>query len=198
MHFVQVHELVGRINGSRGSLSRVPLQSLDRSVGCVDLCALYLVADCLFITSLRDGMNLVALEFVACQQAKMNVAKENEEQQKILQSLPGRGLSLDLRDTSSLLMQQDVIEKLIGTDGSCKDVTTQVSDRPCLLQRRPTEEKEIIDRGPGVLILSEFAGAAEFLEDGSLIINPWNEQQSAEALFTALTMSREERESRHR
>ena len=55
-----------------------------------------------------------------------------------------------------------------------------------------------LDKGPGVLILSEFAGAAEFLQEGSIIINPWNEHQSAEALFAALTMQRKEREERHK
>ncbi|OEH76096.1 trehalose-phosphate synthase (UDP-forming) isoform 1 [Cyclospora cayetanensis] len=203
----KVHELVGRINGSRGSLSRVPLQSLDRSVSPVDLCALYLVADCLLITSLRDGMNLVALEFVASQQAKACVAEEQAEQFELMQRMPG-GLSLELPEEPPLLYELEEAEglpndpdtPLLAFKGEAIRYKpfSHLNRRLSLLQRRQSKDEIIMNRGPGVLILSEFAGAAEFLQDGSLIINPWNEQQSAQALYSALTMPRAEREERHR
>ena len=44
----------------------------------------------------------------------------------------------------------------------------------------------------GALILSEFAGAAQSLS-GSIIVNPWNTEEVAEAMNTALTMSDEQR-----
>jgi len=45
----------------------------------------------------------------------------------------------------------------------------------------------------GVMILSEFAGAAQSL-NGSLIVNPWNTEEMAGAIWEAVTMSEEQRE----
>lgn len=117
----QVHEIVGRINGRFGTLTGVPLLHLDRSLDFHALCALYAVTDVALVTSLRDGMNLVSYEFVACQNAKK-----------------------------------------------------------------------------GVLILSEFAGAAQSLGAGALLVNPWNITEVANSIHNALTMPAEEREKRHR
>lgn len=61
----EVHETVGRINGRYGSVDAVPIHFLYRSVPLVELCALYRAADVMVVTPLRDGMNLVAKEFVA-------------------------------------------------------------------------------------------------------------------------------------
>ncbi|CAO2833279.1 unnamed protein product [Amaranthus hypochondriacus] len=116
----QVHEIVGRINGRFGTLTRVPIHHLDRSLEFPELCALYAVTDVALVTSLRDGMNLVSYEFVACQAAKK-----------------------------------------------------------------------------GVLILSEFAGAAQSLGAGAILVNPWNITAVAAAIGKALNMSDEEREKRH-
>lgn len=44
----------------------------------------------------------------------------------------------------------------------------------------------------GVLILSEFTGAAQSL-NGSIIVNPWNTEELAGALQEAVTMSDEQR-----
>ncbi|GMH05570.1 hypothetical protein Nepgr_007410 [Nepenthes gracilis] len=117
----QVHEIVGRINGKFGSLTAVPIHHLDRSLDFHALCAVYAVTDVALVTSLRDGMNLVSYEFVACQDAKK-----------------------------------------------------------------------------GVLILSEFAGAAQSLGAGALLVNPWNITEVAASIGKALNMSDEEREKRHR
>lgn len=45
----------------------------------------------------------------------------------------------------------------------------------------------------GVMILSEFTGAAQSL-NGSLIVNPWNTEELAGAIFDAVTMGEEQRE----
>ncbi|PIN19818.1 Trehalose-6-phosphate synthase component TPS1 [Handroanthus impetiginosus] len=116
----QVHEIVGRINGRFGSLTAVPIHHLDRSLDFHALCALYAVTDIALVTSLRDGMNLVSYEFVACQDSKK-----------------------------------------------------------------------------GVLILSEFAGAAQSLGAGAILVNPWNITEVAAAIDQALNMPAEEREKRH-
>lgn len=48
----------------------------------------------------------------------------------------------------------------------------------------------------GVLILSEFAGAAQSL-NGSIIVNPWNTEEMANAIYEAVTMSDDNRQSNH-
>ncbi|KAB2086722.1 hypothetical protein ES319_A04G053500v1 [Gossypium barbadense] len=116
----QVHEIVGRINGRFGTLTAVPIHHLDCSLDFHALCALYAVTDVALVTSLRDGMNLVSYEFVACQEAKK-----------------------------------------------------------------------------GVLILSEFAGAAQSLGAGAILVNPWNITEVAASIGQALNMPAEEREKRH-
>jgi len=117
----QVHEIVGRINGRFGSLASVPIHHLDRSLAFDELCALYAVTDVALVTSLRDGMNLVSYEYVACQSGNA-----------------------------------------------------------------------------GVLVLSEFAGAAQSLGAGAILVNPWNVRDMAAAIEDALTMSEQERRERHR
>ncbi|XP_047308102.1 alpha,alpha-trehalose-phosphate synthase [UDP-forming] 1-like [Impatiens glandulifera] len=116
----QVHEIVGRINGKFGTLTAVPIHHLDRSLDFHALCALYAVTDVALVTSLRDGMNLVSYEFVACQASKK-----------------------------------------------------------------------------GVLILSEFAGAAQSLGAGAILVNPWNVSEVAISIGYALNMPAHEREKRH-
>ncbi len=61
----EVDELVGRINGRYGSLDHTPLVYINRTIARERLTALYRIADVAFITPLRDGMNLVALEYVS-------------------------------------------------------------------------------------------------------------------------------------
>ena len=64
----RVEREVGRINGEFGDVGRVPVHYLFQSRGRDELVALYLAADVMLITPLRDGMNLVAKEYVAARQ----------------------------------------------------------------------------------------------------------------------------------
>jgi len=113
-----VDGLVGRINGAYGTPRWVPVHYIFRGLPESDLVALYRAADVMLVTPLRDGMNLVAKEFVASR-----------------------------------------------TDGD------------------------------GVLVLSEFAGAAWELPE-ALQVNPYDVEGAAEQYYRALTMSREERRAR--
>jgi trehalose 6-phosphate synthase len=63
----RVENLVGRINGRFGDADWVPVRYLYRSYGHDVLAQLYRAADVAVVTPLRDGMNLVAKEFVAAQ-----------------------------------------------------------------------------------------------------------------------------------
>jgi len=60
-----VEETVGRINGRFGEQWRVPVRYQFRSFSLESLVAHYLAADVALVTPLRDGLNLVAKEFVA-------------------------------------------------------------------------------------------------------------------------------------
>jgi trehalose 6-phosphate synthase/phosphatase len=60
-----LEEIIGRINGAYGPVNSVPIHYLYRSVSESELVALYKAADVMLVTPLRDGMNLVAKEFIA-------------------------------------------------------------------------------------------------------------------------------------
>ncbi len=60
-----VEELIGQINGEFGELGRTPVHYLHRGLPIEELAALYCAADVMVVTPLRDGMNLVAKEYVA-------------------------------------------------------------------------------------------------------------------------------------
>ena len=61
-----LEQLVAEINGEHASVGRPPIHYLHQSVSPDELVALYLAADVMLVTPLRDGMNLVAKEYVAC------------------------------------------------------------------------------------------------------------------------------------
>ncbi len=60
-----VDQLVGRINGQYATPSHTPVIYISQSISRVRLAGLYRAADIALVTPLRDGMNLVALEYVA-------------------------------------------------------------------------------------------------------------------------------------
>ena len=113
--------LVGQINGRFGEAAWTPIRYVNKSHSRNTLAGIYRVADVALVTPLRDGMNLVAKEFVAAQD----------------------------------------------------------------------------ETDPGVLVLSQFAGAAAQLE-GALIVNPHEREGMAQAIRRALEMPLEERAARHR
>ncbi|NBD95504.1 MAG: trehalose-6-phosphate synthase, partial [Gammaproteobacteria bacterium] len=118
---VELDQLAGRINGDHGDLDWIPLRYLARSYDRLQLAGLFRIASVGLVTPLRDGMNLVAKEFV--------MAQEEDD--------------------------------------------------------------------PGVLILSEFAGAAEQLT-GAMIVNPHDRAKLAETIRVSLAMPLDERQSRWR
>ncbi len=111
----------GRINGRFAEIDWTPIRYLNRSYARASLMGLFEAADIGMVTPLRDGMNLVAKEYVAAQEP------------------------------------QD----------------------------------------PGVLLLSCFAGAAQELGDGAVVVNPFDTTGMAEALDRALVMPLDERRQRH-
>jgi len=114
----EIERLVGEINGRHARLGHPVLHYLYRSLSIEDLVTLYLAGDVMLVTPLRDGMNLVAKEYVA----------------------------------------------------SRRDVN-------------------------GVLVLSEFAGAADQLVD-AVLVNPHDERALRESIVTAVEMHHGERTRR--
>jgi trehalose 6-phosphate synthase len=116
----EVESLAGSINGRFSDFSWQPVRFIERAVSRRKLAAMFRTSEVGLVTPLRDGMNLVAKEYVAAQ---------------------------DPED-------------------------------------------------PGVLVLSQFAGAAEELSD-ALIVNPLDTEAVALALQQALQMTLSERQRRH-
>ncbi len=62
----EIEGLVGRINGDLGRIGRPAISYLHTSYPRHEMAALYRAADIMVVTPYRDGMNLVAKEYVAC------------------------------------------------------------------------------------------------------------------------------------
>jgi trehalose 6-phosphate synthase len=116
----EVTTLISRVNGRYGEASWTPIRYVNRSHSRTALAGIYRAADVALVTPLRDGMNLVAKEYVAAQDPE----------------------------------------------------------------------------NPGVLVLSQFAGAAAELTE-ALIVNPHESDAVAAALKRALEMPLFERCERH-
>lgn len=61
----EVEQTVGRINGEHSSFGAPPVTYLHRSFPREEMAAMFVAADVMLVTPLRDGMNLVAKEYVA-------------------------------------------------------------------------------------------------------------------------------------
>ncbi len=62
----EIELTVGRINGDFATMSHTAISYHHHGYPRDEMVALYLAADVLLVTALRDGMNLVAKEYVAC------------------------------------------------------------------------------------------------------------------------------------
>jgi trehalose 6-phosphate synthase/phosphatase len=62
-----VERKVGEVNGKFGKVNYTPVKYINKSISLNELLALYRKADVLLVSSLRDGMNLVCLEYVMAQ-----------------------------------------------------------------------------------------------------------------------------------
>jgi len=61
----EIDEIVGAINGEHGTIGWVPIQYFFRSLDFNSMIALYNMADVALVTPIRDGMNLIAKEYLA-------------------------------------------------------------------------------------------------------------------------------------
>ena len=70
---MQIDEIVGKIEGEFGTLVWIPIWYLYKKLDFETLSALYNIANIGLVTPLRDGMNLIAKEFVAAKQTSKGV-----------------------------------------------------------------------------------------------------------------------------
>ncbi|MDQ3535156.1 MAG: bifunctional alpha,alpha-trehalose-phosphate synthase (UDP-forming)/trehalose-phosphatase [Bacteroidota bacterium] len=84
-----IDKAVGNLNGKHGTLEWTPIYYLYRSLPFKQLSALYNLADIAVVTPFRDGMNLVAKEYVA--------SKKDQKGVLILSEMAGS--VVELRDT---------------------------------------------------------------------------------------------------
>lgn len=66
----ELEVLVGRINGEFGGIGHSAVNYLHHSYPAEEMAALYVAADVMLVTALRDGMNLVAKEYVAARSSE--------------------------------------------------------------------------------------------------------------------------------
>ena len=65
----EIDRLVGHINGDFGRIGRPAISYLHSSYPRAEMAAMFRAADIMVVTPLRDGMNLVAKEYVACRES---------------------------------------------------------------------------------------------------------------------------------
>ena len=123
-----IDELVGEINGRHGTISWMPIRYMYRFLSFSSLVALYHLSDVALITPLRDGMNLIAKEYVASKTDRKGVlilsdtagvAKELGQaiitnvnnQEEIIQALE-TALTLPYKEqTESMMVMQKRLER---------------------------------------------------------------------------------------
>lgn len=82
----EIDEMVGYINGKYGGLDWLPVHYFYRSLSFPSLVSLYSIADIALVTPFRDGMNLIAKEFIA--------SKTNQKGVLILSEMAGSSSEL--------------------------------------------------------------------------------------------------------
>jgi trehalose 6-phosphate synthase/phosphatase len=112
----QIDELAGRINGTYGTLEGMPILYQYRSLNFDELIALYSMSDVCLVTPLRDGMNLVAKEFIAC--------KTNGKGMLILSEMAGAA--------------DELAESIIINPNNVEEVGDAINEA---LMMSPTEQK---------------------------------------------------------
>src|SRR5205085_12124449 len=69
----EIEERISSLNGRFSTMTWQPIIYLYNNLSFAELCTLYQAADVALITTLREGMNLLAKEFVACRSSQNGV-----------------------------------------------------------------------------------------------------------------------------
>ena len=101
----EVESLVGRINGRFGNPGWMPVHYLYRSFPFERLLPLYAIADIALVTPVRDGMNLVAKEYVA--------ARTDDSGVLVLSGTAGAEAELGEALVVNVYSKEDIVEALL-------------------------------------------------------------------------------------
>ena len=104
----EIDELVGRINGKFGNIEWSPISYQYRFMNFSSLAAMYKISDVALVTPFRDGMNLVAKEYVA--------SKTNNDGVLILSEMAGASKELGeaiIVNPNSIAEISDAIKKAL-------------------------------------------------------------------------------------
>jgi trehalose 6-phosphate synthase len=145
----EVEATVGRINGKHGELGNPPVHYLHQSYPRDEMAALYVAADVMLVTSLRDGMNLVAKEFVAC--------RRDETGALVLSEFTGAADEL----TGAFLVNPHDIEGLKDTIVRAAQVAPAEARRRMRSMRRRVREHDVAHWAGGFLRALEQPPPAE-------------------------------------
>jgi len=121
----QIDELVGKINGRFGKLDWTPILYQYRSFAFEPLVALYCISNVALVTPLRDGMNLIAKEFVASKSEQCGVL--------ILSELAGAAKELG----EAILINPNYVEEIADSLQEALALSSdEQSRRMNIMQRR--------------------------------------------------------------
>lgn len=129
----KVEELVGQINGEFGEVGLIGVQYVRQSLPADELAALYVAADVMLVTPLRDGMNLVAKEFVAC--------RHREDGALVLSEFTGAAHEL----TQALLVNPHDIDALAGAIDHAVHIGGAEAQRRMRSLRRAVQSHTVYD-----------------------------------------------------
>ncbi len=108
----KIDRKVGAINGKFATMGWQPIYYFYQTYGFEDLAALYHISDIALITSFRDGMNLVAKEYVAVKRENKGVL--------ILSELAGASIELSdaiiINPTNTKEMENAILQALIMSE----------------------------------------------------------------------------------
>ncbi len=126
-----VELVVSRINGEYAEVGSTPVQYLHQSYPREEMAALYLASDVMLVTSLRDGMNLVAKEYVAC--------RYDESGALVLSEFTGAADEL----SGAFLINPHDIEGLKDAIVRAATVSPAEARRRMRMMRRPVREHDV-------------------------------------------------------
>ena len=127
----EVEVAVGRINGEHAELGSPPIHYLHQTYPREELVALYLAADVMLVTSLRDGMNLVAKEYVA--------SRHDETGALVLSEFTGAADEL----TGAILVNPHDIEGMKNAIMRAVRISPNESRRAMRSMRRRVRENDV-------------------------------------------------------
>jgi trehalose 6-phosphate synthase len=127
----EIERLVGQINGEHSRAGLPAVHYIYRSLDAEDLVAAYLAADVMMVTPLRDGMNLVAKEYVATRLDETGVL--------LLSEFAGSAEQL----TGALLVNPHDVDSVASTLEAALEMSPREQRRRMRSMRRVVEASDV-------------------------------------------------------